>query len=387
MSHQEIDEAVQTLIQKARTISREVASPHAADVDRSGRFPQESMGALAESGLLGICVDRAHGGLGQGPRTFTAIADELAQGCASTAMIYVMHVTAAQAIAASPVLATRDGLLRDIAAGKHLTTLALSERGSRSNFWAPVSQLRPAGDGFTVSAQKSWVTAADHADSYVASSQVPGAASPLESTCYLVRRGATGVRTMGRFDGMGLRGNESSPVALSDVAIARGDLVSEPGKGAATKLEVVLPWFAAGTAAMANGLCAAAIAATVDHLSSSELEHTGQKLRDLPNLRGRVALMYARTEASRALVARTTSEMESAAPTAPLYVLSSRLAALEAALEVTDLAMKACGGAAFSRQVPVDRHFRDARAGWVMAPTVDHLQDFLGKALTGLPLF
>ena len=57
---------------------------------------------------------------------------------------------------------------------------------------------------------------------------------------------------------------------------------------------------------------------------------------------------------------------------------------------MTDLAMKACGGAAFSRQTahaPIERMFRDARAGWVMAPTVDHLDDFIGKALTGLPLF
>jgi alkylation response protein AidB-like acyl-CoA dehydrogenase len=57
---------------------------------------------------------------------------------------------------------------------------------------------------------------------------------------------------------------------------------------------------------------------------------------------------------------------------------------------VTDLALKACGGAAFSRQTaraPIERLFRDARAGWVMAPTVDHLDDFIGKALTGLPLF
>jgi alkylation response protein AidB-like acyl-CoA dehydrogenase len=79
--------------------------------------------------------------------------------------------------------------------------------------------------------------------------------------------------------------------------------------------------------------------------------------------------------------------MEAGAAEAPLFVLSARKLALETAAEVTDLAMKACGGAAFSRHLPVERLFRDARAGWVMAPTVDHLDDFMGKALTGLPLF
>jgi alkylation response protein AidB-like acyl-CoA dehydrogenase len=97
--------------------------------------------------------------------------------------------------------------------------------------------------------------------------------------------------------------------------------------------------------------------------------------------------MSVRTEQSRALLGYTLGEVETPAESTPLYVLQARLAAIEAALDVTDLAMKACGGAAFSRHLPLERLFRDARAGWVMAPTVDHLQDFVGKALTGLPLF
>ncbi|MGZ3408372.1 MAG: acyl-CoA dehydrogenase family protein, partial [Polyangia bacterium] len=160
--------------------------------------------------------------------------------------------------------------------------------------------------------------------------------------------------------------------------------------GADTMLQVILPWFAIGTAAMAHGLCRAAVAATAHHLSSTGFEHTGTALRDLPQLRARLAQMSVRTEASRALLGRTLAEIEAGTPEAPLFVLSTRKAALETALEVTDLALKACGGAAFSRQLanaPIERLFRDARAGFVMAPTVDHLDDFIGKALTGLPLF
>ena len=94
-----------------------------------------------------------------------------------------------------------------------------------------------------------------------------------------------------------------------------------------------------------------------------------------------------RTEESRALLGLTLTHVETASEVAPLYVLQSRLAALESALAVTDLAMKACGGAAFSKQLGIERLFRDARAGWVMAPTADHLREFIGRVLTGLPLF
>jgi alkylation response protein AidB-like acyl-CoA dehydrogenase len=298
-----------------------------------------------------------------------------------------MHVSAQQAIAASGTLATRGELLRKIAAGQHLTTLALSEKGSRSQFWAPVSKLAESNGGFTTTAQKSWVTAANHADSYVCSGQRPGAASPLESTLYLVRRGDGGVRIDGAWKGLGLRGNDSAPVFIEGARVAAGDLVTKGGEGAQAMLQVILPWFSIGSAAMANGLCRAATAATAAHMSQAGFEHTGGKLRDLPNLRARLAEMAVRTEQARALLGRTLGELEHPSAETPLFVLMARLASIEAAVAVTDLAMKTCGGAAFSGHLPIERLFRDARAGWVMAPTVDHLNDFVGKALTGLPLF
>ena len=366
----------------------DVVARHSAEVDKKGRFPEESIAALGAAGLLGLTVPTELGGLGQGPRAFCVAAEELARSCASTAMVYVMHTSALQAISASKSLAEREAILRAAAKGEHLSTLSLSEKGSRSQFWAPVSKMAAKDDGFVTSAGKSWVTSANFADSYVSSAQAPGAQSPLESTIYLARTEGSEVRPESAFDGLGLRGNDSSPVTLRDLPLSRQDLISEQGKGADTMLGVILPWFAVGSAAMAHGLCRAAVEATAKHLSSAGFEHTGTQLRDLPQLRARLAQMMVRTEASRALLGRTLGEMEAGSAEAPLFVLSARRAALEAALEVTDLALKACGGAAFSRQAtPIERLFRDARAGWVMAPTVDHLDDFIGKALTGLPLF
>jgi alkylation response protein AidB-like acyl-CoA dehydrogenase len=372
---------------QAEAIAREVAGRHAARVDAEGTFPTETLAALAGAGLLGLGVPVDRGGLGLGPRAFAAVTEAIAERCASSAMVFVMHVSAQQAIAASSTLAGRDELLREIAAGRHLTTLAFSEKGSRSQFWAPVSQLEPRGSGFVTSAHKSWVTSANQAHSYVASGRQAGGASPLESTLYLLRRGSAGVRSPARWDGLGLRGNDSAPLILEDVSIGAGDLVTAPGAGAQGMLEVVLPWFSVGSAAMANGLCQAALSATAAHLKDTGFQHTGSALRDLPNLRARLAEMAVRTAQARALLGQTLAELARPSPETPLFVLLTRLASLQASVDVTDLAMKACGGAAFSREGGIERLFRDARAGWVMAPTVDHLQDFVGKALTGLPLF
>ena len=372
---------------QAAAIARDVLSKHAVAVDEDGAFPRDSIAELSRQGLLGLCVPEENKGLGLGPRAFAGVTEELALHCGSTAMIYVMHVSAAQAMVSSSVLAERDALLREIAGGRHLTTLAFSEKGSRSQFWAPVSKLEERNGSFVTSAMKSWVTSAGHADSYVSSGQKPLAASPLESTLYLVRTDHDGVRSAGAFRGLGLRGNDSAPVALESYAVARGDLITAPGDGATAMLKVVLPWFSIGTAAMANGICRAAVATTVEHLGTTGFEHTGTALRDLPVLRARLAQMSVLTEQSRALLGRTLLEMEHPTDATPLFVLQTRLAALQAAKAVTELGMATCGGAAYSKHLGMERIFRDAQAGWVMAPTVDHLNDFIGRALTGMPLF
>lgn len=381
-----LDETAGTWKHTAATLAADVGARYASTVDTDARFPSESMAALAQGGFYGLCIATSCGGQGQGPATFAAVVEELARHCSSTAMVYVMHVVAAKVIEASATLPAKAEVLRAIADGQHLTTLALAEKGSRSQFWAPVSQLVEQGNAYQTHALKSWVTAAHYADMYVASAQRPGAQSPLEFTLYLLPRTRPGVQHPETFNGLGLRGNDSAPVNLEGVVVRQEDLLTEQGKGLECALQVGIPWFNIGTTAMAHGLCLAAVDASARHLQETGFAHTGTGLRDLPTLRARLAEMSVATEQSRALLGHTLREMASPDAATPLWVLRTRMAGLQTAVQVTDLAMKACGGAAFSRHLGIERLFRDARAGWVMAPTVDHLADFIGRALTGLPL-
>src|SRR5437764_2690174 len=186
---------------KAEAVARDVLAKHAADVDKQARWPAEGIDALKAGGFLGLTVPASHGGAGQGPRVFASVVSKLAEGCASTAMIYLMHVVATQSIAAATGFGRRDQVLKDIAAGKHLSTLAFSEKGSRSHFWAPVSQATKNGTGHTISADKSWVTSAGQADSYIVSTRAAGATEPTASTLYYVPKGAGGMTVTGRWTG------------------------------------------------------------------------------------------------------------------------------------------------------------------------------------------
>jgi alkylation response protein AidB-like acyl-CoA dehydrogenase len=130
----------------------------------------------------------------------------------------------------------------------------------------------------------------------------------------------------------------------------------------------------------------AVTAETGSHLRATRLEHLDQTLADQPVARADHARMRVATDQAAALLADTLSALEAGREDAMLRVLEVKAAAGEASITVTDLAMKVCGGAAFRRELGIERRFRDARAARVMAPTTDALLDFVGRAINGMDL-
>lgn len=376
----------ETAIQAARTVG-DVAATRVTENDAEARFPTDAVAALGTSGLLGLTVPAAYGGSALGPRTFSAVAAALAEVDPSLGMIYVMHVSAAACFAAGGGPSAEDAL-RAMAAGKHLTTLAFSEKGSRSHFWAPVSKVRTTADGVTLSAYKSWVTSAGHADSYVLSAQIADAKSPTDSVLYWVPRDATGMRLAGKWDGMGMRSNAAGPVSFEDCPIPKSHALTAEGAGFKAMLEVVLPLFCLGSASVSLGLSRATVGRTITHLKEARFEHLGVSLGEaLPNLRANLANMQLATDGLGARLDDVIRHLEVPSEATMLRVLESKCAAAEVAIDVTQTAMRTCGGAAFSKHTAIERFFRDAQASAVMAPTGDVLREFIGKALLGLPLF
>jgi alkylation response protein AidB-like acyl-CoA dehydrogenase len=378
----------ETAVSNAKDIADRILAPAARQNDKEARFSSEAIAALGPAGLLGIMLPTDVGGAGLGPKTLAAVVATFAEADASAAMVYLMHVCATATIASARPDAAVAQTLKDIAAGKHLTTLAFSEAGSRSHFWAPVSRAKRNATGVHLSAKKSWVTSAGHAHSYVVSALSPEGTGPTESTLYLVARDTPGLSVAGPWDGMGMRANASAPMTLEDCAIAPNLQLTDDGCGFKAMLEVVLPLFNLGTSAVALGLCRAAVAGTTGHLGSARFDHLGQTLGEsLQTLRAQLATMQIDTDGLAARVDDLVDHLERPRETTMLRVLESKAAAGEVAISVTSTAMRVCGGAAFSRHLTIERLFRDAHAGAVMAPTGDVLRDFIGKAILGIPLF
>jgi isovaleryl-CoA dehydrogenase len=363
----------------------EVVAPRATEVDASGEFPREQVRALGAAGLLALTVPADLGGGGAGLREAAEVIRELGSVCGSTAMVVTMHYAAVGALTAAGDKET----LTAIAAGDHLSTLAFSEQGSRSHFWAPLSSAVPLDDGQTVrlEASKSWVTSAGEADSYVWSSQpLSGATGAGPMTLWLVPAGAAGLSVAGAFDGLGLRGNSSAPMTADGVTVPLDALLGSDGAGLDLALAAVLPVFLICSAAMSAGLMRRLADETAAHLGRTRFEHLGVSLAQQTGPRAQLARLRIEADRAWALVAETLTAVESGREDAQLLVLEVKAAAGEAAADAADLALKVGGGAAFRKESVVERLFRDSRAARVMAPTTDALHDFIGRALLGLPL-
>lgn len=373
--------ATPTYLTRLTPIIDEIVAPRAHEIDETGAYPRAALDALASAGLLGLVSAREVGGLGEGHRAAAAVVEELAEACASTAMVVCMHYAGAAVVEAHGSQEAR----RAIASGKHVTTLAFSEAGSRSHFWAPLSTATAAGDRIRLDAKKSWVTSAGEADVYVWSSRPVTA--DAASTIWLVGKDAPGLSIPRPFEGLGLRGNRSAPVTAEGVVVTEADRLGADGGGFDIMMGIVLPYFQIMSAAFSVGTMAAATRKAAAHGASTSLEHLSAALAELPTIRAYVARMQIKTDMARALLEDTLTALETGREDTMLRVLEAKAAAGEASTEVTDLAMRVCGGAAFRKDVDVERHFRDARAATVMAPTTDVLYDFIGKAVCGLPLF
>jgi isovaleryl-CoA dehydrogenase len=380
-----------------RRVIDEVVAPGAASVDADGAFPRAQLHALGAAGILALTAPASCGGGGAGLREAAVVVRELGSVCGSTAMVVAMHYSAVAGLVAAE---DKDTLVA-IAGGTHLSTLAFSEAGSRSHFWAPMSTAVLAPDGATVrlDASKSWVTSAGYANSYVWSSRPlssggdaagggdgGGGAASGPMTLWLVPADAAGLSAAGAFDGLGLRGNSSAPLTANGLVVPLSAMLGADGGGLDMALAAILPCFLICSAAMSAGLIRRLAAETAGHLQRTRLAHLGLSLAQQAGPRAQLARLQIEADRTWAHIEAALSAVEAARADATLLVLEVKAAAGEAAAEAADLALRAGGGAAFRKESVVERLFRDSRAARVMAPTTEALQDFIGRALLGLPL-
>lgn len=377
---------LQQILQAARTIATETLAPEAAAVDREGRWPSAGIRRLLESPLSGLVIPRRHGGLGQGLLGLSKVCETLAAGCPSTAMCFGMHAVASAVIAARATAEQVTQFIEPIVAGRHLTTLALSEAGTGAHFYIPQTIMTSTDQHYLVTGQKSFITSGGRADSYVVS---VAPAEELQSgrfSCIVVPAAAEGMRWRGDWDGFGMRGNSSKTVDLRNVRVPKSHLLSAEGDQIWFVFEIIAPYFIMAMSGVYLGIAHKSLALAIDSVRQRRHGHNGLPLAKRDVIQYQIGELWANVERSRQLMYSAATAFDDGEATALPAVLSVKAEAAQSATHVTNEAMTLAGGRTYGQSSELARLLRDARAAHVMAPTTDFLRLWVGRSVLGEPM-
>lgn len=370
-------------VELARQVVEDVVAPLAAEIDREKRFPEEAFKAFAETGLLGLLVPEEFGGLGGSLIDLAEVLETIGRACGSTAMCYLMHNCGTMMIVSRATPYQQEQYLKPIARGEKIGTLAFSETGNGAHFYNPEIRGIKAEDHYILSGEKSFVTNGEKSDFMIV---ITNSAQGEGLDMLIVDTASAGIQFSGEWMGLGLRGNNSISLTMDQVQVPAANLIGQEGEGQALIFEVVAPTFIIGISAVNVGLARGAYEAALNHAKSRKYAN-GQSLAHVPAIQYYLADMYGQVESASLFVRNAAQEMVEGKEGAILNILQSKIIASQSAQSVTTTAMQVCGGKGYTPALPVERFFRDARAGSVMAPTTDVLKEWVGKTVAGLPLF
>jgi alkylation response protein AidB-like acyl-CoA dehydrogenase len=364
-------------------------APDARRIDAEAAFPRENLAAIREAGLFFVGVPEEAGGAGVDPVGTALVCEELARGCASTAMAYAMHVNSWWPWAALATPAQRRRYVEPGVRRGLLATHANTERGTGTQFWNYLSHAVRTGDGWRLSAEKGFVTSAGEADAYWYVTRPAADAALGAATLFYVDAAAGGWQITDEWRGMGLRGQRSARMVFADVAVPADAAFLPEGTLLEAGFQPILEAVTATIVPAFLGMAQALVDHTKAHVKGRVHQNTGLRLSQVDMVQERVGRMQTRVDAARALVydaiayaARVNDIGQSMVP-----LLQSKALVAATCTEVAHEALHACGAIAYRGDTEVSRCYRDAVAAPIMAPSQDWCNIFVGRALLEEPLF
>lgn len=375
--------------EQIRTIANDVIRPNADRVDREGLFPRDNLAALARAGWNGVLLPKELGGLGLDHVAFAIAAEEIGRACASTALVYVMHVGAAQTIALYGnddqkrrwLVPARDGLIG---------TYSTSEKASGGHWWFNFSEAKRSGEDYVVTAEKSFTTSSGQADYYVVQTRTPGAKGPTDITFFIVNGKSPGIHA-GTWEALGVHGNHSGPIRYDGVQVPRRDRLGQEGQGKDIIYHGVSPVYLIGLGAAWHGVARGALEEITKYASATVHRDFNRRLADYQVLRQQLGEAKVLVESIRpwqeALAERLDELWVAGKPQGEILIplTEFKVHAAEVANIAARRALDISGGYGYKRG-PIERAFRDARAAIGMGPSNNIAREWIGKTLVGLPL-
>jgi len=373
----------------ARDFAQNEISPIAAHHDETGEFPHETIMRMGEQGFMGIEVPEEYGGVGMDTIAYVLALEEISKADASHAVIMsVCNSLYCYGILRYGTEEQKQKYLQPVASGEAIGAYALTEpqSGSDAGNMRVTASLSPDGSHYIINGTKSWITSGPVAKYIVVFAQTDPEAKPRHRgvSALIVDTEEPGFELGKTEPKLGIRASATCEIHFEDYKCPVEARLGQEGEGFKISL-AVLDAGRIGIAAQALGIAEAAYEASVQY--ARDRQAFGQKIGHFQMIQQKLADMKCRIEASRLLIYQAALAKEAWKKTERRYTLESSIAKLyasETAMWVTTQAIQIHGGMGYSKELPVERYFRDAKVTEIYEGTSEIQRMVIARLETGL---
>lgn len=346
----------------ARDFAQTEISPIAAEFDESGEFPHRTVQKMGEMGFMGIEIPEEYGGAGMDTLSYVLALEEICKVDASHGVIMsVNNSLYCFGINKFGTDEQKKKFLLPVASGKAVGAYSLTEPMSGSDAGTMKSRAVRDGDAYILNGRKSWVTSGPVANFMVVFMMTDPEKKQKGISAFLIDTSRPGFVRGKKEPKLGIRASATSEILFEDYRCSIEDRLGQEGEGFKIAM-AVLDTGRIGIATQALGISEAAYAASIDYARNREA--FGQKIGEFQGISFKLADMKTRIEASRLLTYQAALAKERSKKTNERYSLQAAMAKLfasETAMFVTHAAVQIHGGMGYSKELPVERYFRDAK--------------------------
>jgi len=354
----ELTEEQRLMQQTARDFAAREVAPKAAELDKTGRWPDEIVAKMAELGLLGVAVPEKHGGAGMDALSYALAMEEVSAACASCGVIMSVN----NSLFCDPLYKfgtdeQKTRVLAPVASGKKLGCFGLTEPMSGSDAQTMVTGAEKTSGGWVLNGAKNWITNGPHADWILVFAVTDRSGPKVKHTAFLVERGTPGYSQNAADHKLGIHAAHSCTVFFENCKVPDTNVVGSAGDGFKVAM-ATLDGGRIGIACQAIGIARAAFEKSVAY--AKERKSFGVPIAQHQAIQFMLADMATQIDAARLLAWRA-AKMKDKGVRHTMESSIAKLYASEMATRVTHKAIQVHGGYGYSTEFPVERHYRDAR--------------------------
>jgi len=353
-----LDDVHQDIQRTCRNFAEQELKPMAAETDRTSKYPAETVKKLGEMGLLGIFIDPEYNGSGLDYMSYAIAMEEISRGCASTGVILSAHLSLYCApVAANATPEQKQKWLAPFASGEKIGCFGLTEPGNGSDAGAASTTAVEDGDAWVLNGTKAWITNSYEASAAVVFATTDKSLKHKGISCFVVPTDARGFSLGAKEDKLGIKASSTANLIMDNVRIPKDNLIGKRGDGFKIAMRT-LDAGRIGIAGQAVGIAQAALDCAVDY--AEQRQSFGKPINTHQAVAFKLADMAVKIESARLLMYKAARLKDAGLPFTKEAAMA-KLAGSEAATFCAHQSQQVLGGMGFVRDMPAERHYRDAR--------------------------